>query len=163
MRVYKGCISRHIHRLLLTQKRGNGLECHPEIYVFAVAYASLYASAVVCRRGNMSVVGTESVVLPAAMRRHTTETLAILETLCGIDAEHSGTELGVELAEFGFAQTCRTAFYHARYDAAHGVARSLHVVDEPLHEHRLLRIGAAHDVTLGFIEVVMRVVVLQSG
>ena len=98
-----GCgLALQIDRGLLSQEGGHGLEGHTEADVLTVADAALDAAAVVGGGGDVAVVVDEDVVNLTAAMAYNVEAVANLKAFHSIDAEHGGTELGVEFAEFRF-------------------------------------------------------------
>ena len=156
-RVYNRLSSVAIHRLLLAQQGGHGLEGDAEVDVFAVGDTALYAARVVRACGDASVVVAERVVMLRAKIEGGVEAVAVVETFDGVDAEHSGAESRVQLAEDGFAEPDGHARDDARDDAADGVALLLDAADQRLHFGRLVGVGATHGVSFGEREIVVAI------
>ena len=75
--------------ILFRQDGGNGFEGHTEVDVLAVADAALNAAAVIGGGGDPTLgLGDEDIVLLGATGSDARETLAIFETLDGIDTQH---------------------------------------------------------------------------
>ena len=144
---------------LVAQEGGDGLEGYAEVDVLAVADAALYAAAVVGAGVDAAVgAGIEFVVELAATLFGAGKACSILEAFGGVDGEHGGAEVGVELGKDGGAQAGRAAAYEAGDDAAHGVAAAFHVGYEAGHGFGCLGVGAAHGVGFGEREVVAPIV-----
>ena len=115
-------LSVFVNRLLFPEDCSYRFECYIEVYVVTVAYAALYATAVVRPCLYRSVVVVEHVVYFASILCGCIKTDAELNAFYGIYAEHGVCQLCVELVEFRFTDAGRASFYHACYDAANGVS-----------------------------------------
>ena len=89
-----------VDRRLLHEQGGDGFEGNAETDILTVADAALDAAAVVGGGGDAAVVVDEDVVDLTAAMAYNVEAVANLKAFHGIDAEHGGTELGVEFAKF---------------------------------------------------------------
>ena len=69
----------------------------------------------------------------------------------------------MQLAEFWFAQACRTALNDAGDNATDRVTLALYLGDEGFHLGRFLRIWAAHGIGFRQLEVVEAVVALEGN
>ena len=144
------------------QNGGNGFESDTEVNVFTITDATLNAAAVVGLCRDAATMGNKAVVLLRTTRGHTTEALAVLKSLGGIDAQHGCTKGGVELTEFGFAQPCRTPLHHTGDDAAYRVTVLFHRCYQVFHRGGFLAVRTAHGIALAQAEVIVRIVVFQT-
>lgn len=130
---------------LLAQKGGDGLEKGAEIDVLARGDAAENAAA--------AVVGVVGVVLLGTALGDAFKAGSVVEAVAGVDGEHGGGEVGVELAEDGLAETYGATRHDACDGAADGVALGLYLADKSLHLGSAGGVGAAHGVGVGEGEV----------
>ena len=159
----KDCVvAVHVDGGLFSELCSHGFEEHTEVDVLSVGYASLYASGVVGEGVDFAVSHAEDVVLLGASLPYSVEAFAIFEALDGIDAEHGGSEVGMEFGEGRFAEPWGTALDDACDDASDGVALALDLPDELLHACGSLWVGTAYGVVFDAGEVELAVVSLYG-
>ena len=151
-----------IYGRLVFQQCCYGLERYSEVDVLAVAYASLYASAVVRSCGYAPVVIEEEVVHFASASGAHAKSCSKLNAFHGVYAQHGTSEGCMQLVKLGLSESCRAAFYHARNCSAYGVALSLNLRNKLYHLFGFSLVGASYNVFLGRLKVVFPVVAVES-
>lgn len=124
-----GLIAIFVNGGLLAQLSGHRLEEHTEIYVLPVGYSSLYTPRVIGESVYLTAAHTKDIILLRASLPYSSETLSVFEALDCIDAEHSGSEVGMKFGKSWFAETSRAPLDDTCDDSTYGVAFSFDLED----------------------------------
>ena len=144
--------------MLFHQHGGYGFEGYAEIDVLPVADASLYAARVVGMSGDASGVVVEHIVLFRTFHFQPFKTVAVLEGLGGVDAQHARCQGSLQLAEHRLSQSHGASCDDTGDDAAYRVALGFYFGYELFHFFGLLRVGAADGICFGQLQVIRRIV-----
>ena len=127
MRTKRHCIPILVYGFLLLQNGSHGFESHSESDIGTIAYAPLYAAAVVahCRRRSVGI-GIEPVCHLRTSHGSHSKPITIFKPFCCIDAEHGSTEGGMQFVKLRFPQSCGASTYYSAHHAANGIALTLH-------------------------------------
>src|SRR5690606_13972882 len=116
-----------VYGFLLLHKGGHGLKGHLKINILAIAYAALYAAAVV---GLGAAAFLKNIIMLAALHQRAGKPAAVFKTFYGIYGEHCLAKCGVQFIKNRFAQTNRHILNYTVYSPADGIsifANSLYI------------------------------------
>src|SRR5690606_4118710 len=88
----------------------------------------------------------ERVIMPGTTHLHTIKSAPVLETLDGVDAKHSLTELGVKFVKNRFTQSNRRVKNNAGHNATNSIPVQPDLLDELYHLICCILVRTADDV-----------------
>lgn len=100
----------------VAQQSGHRLECHTEIYILSVGYATLNTTGMIgsgMGTVNLTICGKPCVYHPASTLATISKAHAVVKSLGSVDAKHSRSQTSLQLSEHRIAQTDRHTLYHA--------------------------------------------------
>ena len=111
---------------------------------------------------DVSVIIEEEVILFGTSLPHSAESLAILEAMHSIDAQHGGSKVSMELGESRFAKSNGTALNDTRDDATNRVTLCLYIKNQLLHLLGHLSVWTTHRILLYLREIIFSIVTLNG-